>query len=88
MGSDTGLTFGLGQTVTVRLAGADPVTGAISLELLELQGQPIARGPRHGRPGKGFKGAKPGRGKPGPRKPAAEKAKAAKVKRKVARTRR
>ena len=44
--------------------------------------------PRHGRPGKGFKGAKPGRGKPGPRKPAAEKAKAAKVKRKVARTRR
>jgi ribonuclease R len=85
MGSDTGLTFGLGQTVTVRLAGADPVTGAISLELLELQGQPIARGPRHGRPGKGFKA---GRGKPGPRQPSAEKAKAAKVKRKVARTRR
>ncbi|MBL9060314.1 MAG: ribonuclease R [Mangrovicoccus sp.] len=87
MGSDSGLTFGLGQTVTVRLAGADPVTGAISLELLELQGNPIDRSPRPGRPGRGFKGAGPGRGKPGPRKPGAEKAKAAKVKRKVARTR-
>lgn len=79
MGSDSGLTFGLGQTVTVRLAGAEPVTGAISLELLELQGKPIARGPRSG---------KAGRGKPLQRKPAAAKLKAAKVRRKVERTRR
>ena len=79
MGSDTGLTFGLGQTVTVRLVGAEPVTGAISLELLELQGNPLARGPSRG---------KPGRGKPAHRKPGPAKLKAAKTRRKVARTRR
>ncbi|MFZ1337721.1 MAG: ribonuclease R, partial [Paracoccaceae bacterium] len=38
MGADTGVTIGLGQRVTVRLAEAVPVTGGLMLELLEIEG--------------------------------------------------
>ena len=77
MGSDTGLTLGLGQRVTVRLAEAVPMTGGLLLDLLELEGKALPAGPGHirGRPGS-------------PRKPGPARAKAAKVQRKVERTRR
>jgi ribonuclease R len=81
MGSETGLTIGLGQKVTVRLAEAVPVTGGLMLELLEIEAPGGARAPAGQRRGKGA-------GKTGPRKPARAKARAAKVKRKVARRRR
>ena len=42
-GSDTGLTLGLGQPVTVRLAEATPMTGGLILELLSLDGAPVKR---------------------------------------------
>jgi ribonuclease R len=53
-GADTGLTIGLGQRVTVRLAEVTPVTGGIALELLEIDDakipqnrhSPAGRGPR------------------------------------------
>jgi ribonuclease R len=81
MGSDTGLTLGLGQVVTVKLAEAAPVTGGVILELLEVEGATMPRGPS--------RGARASRtGKPPRRKAAKAKAKAAKTKRKVARTRR
>ncbi|WP_149140403.1 ribonuclease R [Gemmobacter caeruleus] len=74
-GADTGMVIGAGARVTVRLAEAIPVTGGLTLELLEIEGGAMP-GPR-GKPG-GFKG----RG--GPRKPA----RAAIAKRKVVRKRR
>jgi ribonuclease R len=85
MGSETGLTIGLGQRVTVRLAEAVPVTGGLMLELLEIEATagpraPVGKGGRRS----GGKGA----GKTGPRKPARARAKAAKVRRKVERRRR
>lgn len=81
MGSDTGLTLGLGQLVTVKLAEAAPVTGGVILELLEVDGAVMPRGPS--------RGSRAGRpGKPPRRKTGKAKAKAAKTKRKVARTRR
>ncbi|MCA8884003.1 MAG: RNB domain-containing ribonuclease, partial [Rhodobacteraceae bacterium] len=76
MGAESGRVLGLGQRVTVRLREAEPVTGGIGLELLEVDGQTMARGPRAVR------------GKPSYRKLARNKAKTAKTKRKVARTRR
>lgn len=45
MGSDTGLTLRLGQHTLVRLAEAVPVTGGIALELLEVDGKELPRGP-------------------------------------------
>lgn len=78
MGSDSGIVLGLGQRVLVRLAEAEAVTGAIALDLLEVDGKGLPRGGS----GRGH------RGKPGKRKLARSKAKSAKVKRKVARTRR
>ncbi|MDH3264589.1 MAG: RNB domain-containing ribonuclease, partial [Paracoccaceae bacterium] len=80
MGSETGLTIGLGQKVTVRLAEAVPVTGGLMLELLEIEAPGGPRVPAGKRGGKGA-------GRTGPRKPARAKAKAAKAKRKVARRR-
>lgn len=75
MGADTGVTIGLGQRVTVRLAEAVPVTGGLMLELLEVDGDAL--------PQNDF-GRKPS----GPRRAKGRaKAKAAKVKRKVKRTR-
>ena len=53
IGSDTGLEICLGQRVTVRLAEAIPMTGGLTLDLLELDGQPLPRGPQKGRRGRG-----------------------------------
>ena len=76
VGADTGLTIGIGQRVVVKLAEAVPVTGGMTLELVEIDGKSVPRGSRHGR------GA-------GPRRKAGKaRAKAAKVKKKVLRKRR
>ncbi|MEM9427454.1 MAG: ribonuclease R [Pseudomonadota bacterium] len=74
-GSDTGLTIGVGQRVLVRLAEAVPVTGGLMLELLELEGSALPRGPSKSRRG------------PPRRKLSRSKKKAAKAKRKVSRKR-
>src|SRR6056297_670567 len=76
MGSDTGLTIGLGQRVTVRLAEAAPVTGGLALDLVSIDGKSLPRGP-----GKA-------RGKAPKRKLAQAKRKSDKIKRKVSRSRR
>ena len=86
MGSESGLTLGLGQRVTVRLAEAVPITGGLVLELLEVEGTAMPQGGRSSRRGK------PGKGRgPVKRKAAAAKKKAGKVeakaKRKVTRKR-
>ncbi|MGR3249690.1 MAG: ribonuclease R [Paracoccus sp. (in: a-proteobacteria)] len=52
IGSDTGLEIGLGQRVTVRLAEALPLTGGLTLELLELEGKALPRGSAKGRRGR------------------------------------
>jgi len=77
MGSDTGLTIGLGQRVTVKLSEAAPVTGGIALELVSIEGKTMPKG-----------GASRGRGKPPRRKQAKAKHKAAQTKRKIERKRR
>ncbi|MFK7761947.1 MAG: ribonuclease R [Roseobacter sp.] len=46
MGADTGQVIGLGQTATVRLAEAVPVTGGIALDLISLDGAKLAQGRR------------------------------------------
>jgi len=46
MGADTGQIISLGQRVMVRLVEAAPVTGGLILELLEIEGDGVARGPR------------------------------------------
>ncbi len=76
MGSDTGLTIGLGQRVTVRLAEAVPVTGGLMLELLAVEGAQMPSPVRRGR----------GRGA-GPRKPGLARRKEEKTRRKVTRRR-
>jgi ribonuclease R len=76
MGADTGLTIGIGQRVTVRLAEAVPVTGGLMLELLAIEGRDMPAG------------ASARRGVASGRRPGAARAKAAKTKRKVARKRR
>jgi len=83
VGSQTGMVIGLGQSVTVKLIEAAPVTGGLIVEILELDGASL---PRSG----GFKGRgkSKSRGKPPRKKVGAAKAKAAKVQRKVNRTRR
>ncbi len=75
MGADTGLTMGMGQRVTVRLAEAVPVTGGLMLELLSLNDKALPGGPSARSTGT-------------PRKPGASRAKAGKIRRKVQRTRR
>ena len=45
MGSDSGLLISVGQKVTVRLTDAVPVTGGLTLELLELDGKLMPTGP-------------------------------------------
>lgn len=52
IGSDTGLEIGIGQRVLVRLAEALPLTGGLTLDLLELEGQALPRGPQKGRRGR------------------------------------
>ncbi len=56
VGSETGLTIGVGQRVTVRLSEAVPVTGGLELELIEVEGATLP-GPKKG----ARKGFKPGR---------------------------
>ena len=46
IGAETGLEIGIGQRVLVRLAEASPLTGGLILELLELEGNSVAQGPR------------------------------------------
>lgn len=75
-GSDTGMTIGVGQRVKVKLAEAVPVTGGISLELLEIEGQKVQQSSR----------SPAGRHPRGKAKNA--KRKSDKTKRKVTRTRR
>ena len=76
MGADTGMTLGIGQRVTVRLAEAVPVTGGIALELLAVEGESVPRGA-------------PATGSRNPRRKATKvKRKKDKIKRKVTRTRR
>jgi ribonuclease R len=76
MGSDTGMTIGIGQRVTVRLAEAVPVTGGIALELLEIEGAKVPQG-RQSPAGRSPR-----------RKGTKAKKKSDKVKRKVSRSRR
>jgi ribonuclease R len=76
MGSDTGMTIGIGQRVKVRLAEAVPVTGGIALELLEIDGTHVKQG------GRSPAGRSPRR------KANKAKRKGDKIKRKVTRTRR
>ncbi|MEL7301219.1 MAG: ribonuclease R [Pseudomonadota bacterium] len=73
-GSDTGREIGLGQRATVRLAEATPVTGGLILEMLDIEGAPLTRGPQR-------------RAKPPKRKMRVAKKKSAKV-RKVTRRKR
>jgi len=47
-GEETGLTLGLGQSVTVRLVEAAPVTGGLILELLSVEGARRRALPRRG----------------------------------------
>ena len=76
MGADTGMTIGLGQRVTVRLAEVTPVTGVIALELLEIEGDKMPQGRRSPA------------GQSPRRKGAKAKGKKAATKRKVTRSRR
>ena len=75
-GSDTGTVIGLGQRVTVRLTEAAPVTGGLELDLIDIDGKTLPKGPPRGR------------GKPMKRKFSKAKKKAEKTKRKVKRSRR
>ena len=58
IGSDTGVTIGIGQRVTVRLADATPVTGGLMLDLLTVEDRTLPSG--RARPGR-FAPRKPGK---------------------------
>ncbi|MCA3453752.1 MAG: RNB domain-containing ribonuclease, partial [Rhodobacter sp.] len=75
MGADSGMTIGVGQKVTVRLAEAEPTTGGLVLDLLEIEGRPASAG------------APAKRGRSAPRKPGKVAARDAKLARKVLRRR-
>ena len=79
MGAESGFTIGIGQRVTVRLAEAEPVTGGVALDLLEVDGAAMPRGGGGGR-------SRPARGKPVRRKIARAHKKDAKTRRKVTRS--
>lgn len=74
-GERSGQTLGLGQRVSVKLAEAEAMTGGLLLELLEVEGEPMARAPR-GKHGRAI-----------PRKGAATKAKRLKARKKIERKR-
>jgi ribonuclease R len=76
MGSETGMTVGMGQKVTVKLAEAVPVTGGLMLELLSIEGADMPKG----------RGVRPGKGRPPKRAQGKARAKAQKE-RKVTRRR-
>jgi len=59
MGADTGVTLGIGQRVTVRLAEAVPVTGGLMLDLLMLEGRTLLTG--RATKGGGYQPRKPAR---------------------------
>lgn len=75
VGEKSGLKLTLGQPVLVRLAEAVPVTGGLSFQLLEVDGEPIKSSSR----ASGGRGVK--------RKPARAAKKSAKTRKKVRRTR-
>jgi ribonuclease R len=52
-GERTGFRIGLGQRVRVKLAEAEPVTGGLALELLEVEGDAVPRGSGRRRAGSG-----------------------------------
>ena len=79
MGSDSGVEVRLGQRVTVKIKEAVPVTGGLEVEMIDLDGKPMPKGPSRGHPRK--------RGAPPRRKPAAAKRKSDKTARKVERRR-
>ncbi|MTJ03083.1 MAG: ribonuclease R [Sediminimonas qiaohouensis] len=79
MGADTGLTLSLGQSVTVRLTEAAPVSGGLVLELLAIEGDELPR------PAPG--GGSRRRGGPKRRAEAKAKRKTDKIKRKAKRKR-
>jgi ribonuclease R len=74
-GEKSGQVIGLGQRVLVKLASAEPVTGGLLLELLEVEGSTVARPKRSGK------------GRHAPRKPAAARAGKAAARRKERRRR-
>lgn len=57
MGSETGMEIRIGQRVLVRLAEAEPLTGGLTLDLLEIDGQELPSGPRRHRKGSPSRGA-------------------------------
>ncbi len=60
VGERSGVVFGLGQRAVVKLAEAEPETGGLVLELLEIEGQAVARS--RARPGRrGAVGRKAGK---------------------------
>ena len=75
MGSDTGRMISLGQRATVKLIEAAPVTGGLIVDLIDLAGETLPRGPSQGR------------GKPPKRRFGSSKKKSAKAARKVSRIR-
>jgi ribonuclease R len=56
MGADSGIVIGIGDRVLVRLDEAVPVTGGLTLELIELEGKAMPR-----RPSRSKRGAPPRR---------------------------
>ena len=75
-GEKSGLVLGLGQRVLVRIAEATPVTGGLTLELLEVEGRAMPRSAG------GYRG-----GGSGGRKVSRSRAKSAKLKKKLKRKR-
>ncbi len=49
VGSETGMRLGVGQRVTVRLAEAIPLTGGLTLELVEIDGKGVVAAPKGAR---------------------------------------
>ncbi|MBD3765136.1 MAG: ribonuclease R [Rhodobacterales bacterium] len=68
MGADTGLTIGIGQRVTVRLAEAIPTTGGLVLQLLEIESRPLPASKQARRGGKGAPRRAPSRPDPSRRR--------------------
>lgn len=57
LGADTGMEIRIGQRVLVRLAEAEPLTGGLTLDLLEIDGVDMPRGPRKSKKGASARGA-------------------------------
>ncbi|MEM9210932.1 MAG: S1 RNA-binding domain-containing protein, partial [Pseudomonadota bacterium] len=48
-GDDSGRVIAVGMPAEVRLAEAEPITGGLTLEVLTIDGKPLAKGPGAGR---------------------------------------